>query len=89
MQHALVENYRNFQSLEWRQTRRRDRYDATCWDGDIEIGRVRMLLDGTRTIWHWTMTVERSDLVASSNGMTSTRDAACRALSEAYRRVVS
>jgi hypothetical protein len=70
--------------LTWRRTNGRDRYDSTCWAGNADIGRIRLVSVGAKTFWHWTMTIERTELVATSNGIARTREEACRSVVQAY-----
>ena len=76
------------QSLTWRRTRGHDRYDSTCWAGERNIGRIRLVSAGTKTFWHWTMTIVRPDLAATSNGIARTREEACLCVSQAYEEAI-
>jgi hypothetical protein len=76
-------------ALTWSRTWPDRPHDFSAKDGEIPIGRVYRLTGGPADrSWRWTMTAYLDDgRQGSASGVVASRDEACKAVEEAYRRM--
>lgn len=74
---------RKFRHL-WQRTWADAADDFTAWDGDRNIGRVRLHNAGSARFWRWHFGVDEVDAIDSANGSETDRDTACHALEATY-----